>query len=343
MKSFILVMMGLCFISLAFPRDEKREINLKGKWKLTKGDDPAYAESLFDDSAWETVRVPARWENEDLPDYDGYAWYRVSFYVSDRLAGKVLYLALGKIDDVDQTYLNGKFLNASGSFPPDYVTAYNTDRFYFIPKDYLNFNADNVIAVRVYDEYGEGGIVSGNVGIYSVDQVPLLIDLTGQWKFRLGDNETWGRVDLNERQWQSINVPGTWESQGYDQYDGFAWYRKQVFITAEHAKEKLILSLGRIDDLDEVFINGEKIGGVGPINDLENLNEKNSFWQQERYFYIPPKLIRADQDNIIAVRVYDIMQNGGIYEGGIGITTQRAYIKFKDTRSRSFWDILFNN
>jgi hypothetical protein len=343
MKYLIPLLITLSFLSIALPANEKREINLKGKWKLKSGDDPSFAASSFNDSGWKTARVPARWEDEGLTDHDGYGWYRISFYVSDRLAGKVLYLALGKIDDVDQTYLNGKLINNSGSFPPNYVTAYNTDRFYFIPKDYLNFNGDNVIAVRVYDQGGDGGIVSGNVGIYSVNQVPLILDLSGQWKFRLGDSETWNRMDLNERQWQSIIVPGTWESQGYDQQDGFAWYRKQVLITTEHAKEKLILSLGRIDDVDEVFFNGEKIGGVGPINDLDKLNEQNSFWSQERYYYILPKLIHADQDNIIAVRVYDIGQNGGIYDGAIGITTQRAYLKFKDTKSRSFWDLFFND
>jgi hypothetical protein len=343
MKPLILFMMGLCLLSIVFPRNEKREINLKGKWKFETGDSIIYANPTFDDSRWQTVRVPEPWEDEGAPNYDGYAWYRISCYIPDRLEGKTLYLALGKIDDVDETYLNGRLLSSSGTFPPNYATAFNDDRFYFIPKDFINFNGDNILAVRVYDESGSGGIITGNVGIYSVNQVPLLVNLSGQWKFRLGDNESWNRFDLNEREWQSIMVPGTWENQGYQEYDGFAWYRKSVFINYDWSNEKLILSLGRIDDLDEVFINGEKVGGVGPIDDFDNLSNENDFWNQERYYYIPPNLLRVNQENKIAVRVYDKSGFGGIYDGAIGITTQKEYLKYKDTKSGSFWDKFFDN
>jgi hypothetical protein len=343
MKLLIPVILGLCFLSIAFSRDEKREINLKGKWKFETGDSMIYADPNFDDSQWQTIRVPDAWEEEGHADYDGFAWYRLSFYIPVRLKEKTIYLSLGTIDDVDETYLNGRLLNASGTFPPEYVSGYSLNRFYFIPKEFINFDDDNSLAVRVYDGGGEGGIVTGNVGIYSMNQIPLYIDLSGQWKFRLGDNESWSRSDLNEKEWQSIVVPGTWENQGYREYDGFAWYGKNILITKEQATEKLILSLGRIDDLDEVFINGEKVGGVGPINDLDHLGTENTFWNQERYYTIPSRLIRVDQENKIVVRVYDHTGFGGIYEGAIGFTTQSAYLKYKDTKSESFWDRLFNN
>lgn len=343
MKVLSLMMASVLLLSIARTGNEKREINLKGKWKFETGDSMIYADPGFNDSNWQIVRVPDTWENEGVPNYDGFAWYRITFYVPDRIEGKPLYLSLGKIDDVDQTYLNGKLLGSSGAFPPDYVTAYNQNRFYYIPHDNLIYNDDNVLAIRVYDERGAGGIVSGNVGIYSVNRVPLMISLEGQWKFRLGDESSWKHSDLDEKKWQSINVPGTWESQGYKEYDGFAWYRKKIFISEEQSNERLIMSLGRIDDIDEVFINGEKIGGLGPINDLDNLGRENNFYSQERYYYIPPNLIHSNQENQIAVRVYDGWQYGGIYDGAIGITTQKAYLKFKDTKSGSFWDLLFNN
>jgi hypothetical protein len=338
-----LILLGLCLLSIALSRNEKREINLKGKWKIETGDSMLYANPNFDDSDWQTIRVPDAWEGEGLPNYDGYAWYRIGFNLPDHLQGKTLYLALGRIDDVDETYINGKLLSSSGTFPPNYVTAYDQPRLYYIPKDFLKFNDENVIAVRVYDEKEAGGIISGNIGIYSVNQTPLLIQLSGQWKFRLGDDESWSSADLDEREWQNITVPGTWESQGYQDYNGFAWYRKKIVITKEQVDEKLIISLGRIDDLDEVFFNGEKIGGLGPINDLGNLGKENTFWNQERFYSIPSSLVRVNQENQIAIRVYDNLQNGGIYDGAIGITTQSAYLKFKDTKSSSFWDFFFDD
>jgi hypothetical protein len=51
---------------------------------------------------------------------------------------KDLYLVLGYVDDVDQTFINGHLIGVSGGFPNDYRTAYNAFRKYFIPKEYLN-------------------------------------------------------------------------------------------------------------------------------------------------------------------------------------------------------------
>ena len=77
-----------------------------------------------------------------------------------------LYLMMGRIDDADEVYLNGKEIGKSGKFPPDYVTAYDRTRKYIIPAGYLKEDGENVIAVKVYDSYLEGGIVDGPTGIY---------------------------------------------------------------------------------------------------------------------------------------------------------------------------------
>ena len=77
-----------------------------------------------------------------------------------------IYLVLGRIDDADVVYLNGKVLGKSGKFPPNFETGLQQRRKYTIPAGYLKENAENIIAVKVYDTYLEGGIVDGPVGIY---------------------------------------------------------------------------------------------------------------------------------------------------------------------------------
>src|SRR5687768_1516545 len=52
-------------------------IDLEGVWKFAKGDDPAYADPAFDDSAWADIVVPG--DGTPFDDYDGYAWYRLDF------------------------------------------------------------------------------------------------------------------------------------------------------------------------------------------------------------------------------------------------------------------------
>src|SRR5205823_2236608 len=124
---------------------------IPGPWRLRTGDDPRYATREFDEDTWETVPVPKPWEEAGHPDYDGYAWYRTRFPLPPAPAGRPAYLELGKVDDVDETFLNGVKLGATGAFPPNYRSEWQAYRRYRIPVDALNWGGENVLAVRVYD------------------------------------------------------------------------------------------------------------------------------------------------------------------------------------------------
>jgi hypothetical protein len=87
--------------------------------------------------------------------------------------------------------------------------------------------------------------------------------------------------------------------------------------------------LGKIDDLDQVFINGQLIGGTGDLVAGESRRVHTSYEHQEfRGYYIPAGLLRENQVNVIAVRVYDSGGIGGIYQGPVGLITQESYINF---------------
>ncbi|NOZ57651.1 MAG: glycoside hydrolase, partial [Calditrichaeota bacterium] len=167
----------------------KLEIDLTGEWRVEIGDDPRYRDPDFDDTGWERIAVPSAWENEGFPGYDGYAWYRIHFTVPAELKTERLYLRLGRVDDVDEVFLNGIRIGGKGSFPPKFKTAWDDRRTYRIPPRALRFDAENVLAVRVYDVGGAGGIVDGPVGIFSrLDVLKLALDLSGKWKFEVGDD-----------------------------------------------------------------------------------------------------------------------------------------------------------
>lgn len=140
-------------------------VMLPERWRFTLGDNPAFSAPAFNDSAWAFIDVPSWWENEGYGDYNGIGWYRTRFSVDKKYAGKPMYLLLGKIDDADEVWLNGAKIGATGRFPPDSVTAWNQVRIYKIPAKVLS--SSNVLAVRVYDMIGAGGIVSGPVGLYN--------------------------------------------------------------------------------------------------------------------------------------------------------------------------------
>ena len=81
------------------------------------------------------------------------------------------------------------------------------------------------------------------------------------------------------------------------------------------SETSLILALGRIDDTDTVYFNGEMIGNTGEFpNDHSNRTDY-MYWSHDRFYFIPTQFILPEEKNTIAVRVYDFGQHGGIYEG----------------------------
>jgi hypothetical protein len=311
-------------------RGYRKEISLQCKWHFEIGDSLVYAGSDFDESAWDVIDVPECWENAGYPGYDGYGWYRIRIPVPKKFQNKYLVLRLGRINDVDEVYINGRKLNQWGYHGPFYHSASDMEREYEIPQEFLYFGQTNVIAVRVYDREGCGGIFEGPVGIYSrpENEKLLTIRLLGTWKFSPGDSMLWAQPDYNDSGWSDITVPCFWEHQGFPELDGLAWYRRSVFLGRQLSKKHLILAAGKINDVDEVYFNGVLIGRTGSIEPLQSEIDGVSTWRLERFYEIPNNCIRWDSDNVIAIRVYDYLKTGGIWYGPIGIATRDAHINY---------------
>ncbi len=318
--------------------------DLRGSWRFEIGDDIEWAHPDFDDSGWEEVTVPSAWEDQGFPGYDGIAWYRTRFEAPFEWQGKTLHLLMGYIDDVDEVYLNGHFLGFMGQFPPNYIGSDNIPREYHLPVDYLNLSGTNTIAVRIYDHMLAGGIVRGRVGIYEEKQV-LTPDfpLGGTWLFSTGDDPDRSDPSFDDRGWTEVYVPAYWETQGYKGYNGFGWYRKRFRLPPNLIGEKLILLLGKIDDLDETYLNGRRVGRTGvipPQGDMFNRAEYSFL----RAYTIPPDMLYGDRDNVVAVRVYDGWLHGGIYQGPVGIVTRDRYLAWEKEagdRGKSLFQKLF--
>jgi sialate O-acetylesterase len=308
-----------------------RVLDLRGQWKFEIGDNMDRAKPGFDDSDWEYIFVPAPWEDEGYPGYDGYAWYRKTFVISEKDYNKPFTLRLGYIDDVDEVYLNGQFISFSGLFPPNYVTGHGFERVYPIPREYLNYEGENLLAVRIYDDELHGGITDGKIGIYELKGYLIPdIDLSGNWKFRTGDDPEWKEPDFVDMNWDKIFVPAFWETQGYKDYNGFGWYRTEFKIPSNFADEKLILLVGRIDDLDETYLNGNRIGRTGRIYDNPDRMTTSNEYLELRAYFIPEEHINYRGKNVLAVRVYDQWLHGGIYSGPIGIVKQERFLQWQD-------------
>lgn len=314
MKRLIyVILLALPFLSIG--EDLKRVVDLRGYWKFSIGDNPRWSQPDYNDQSWEKIFVPSPWENEGFSGFDGYAWYRITVDLRN-ISDNNLYLILGYIDDVDKVYVNGHLIGFSGSFPPDFYTAFNARRKYYIPEGVLNRNGRNVIAVRVFDTILEGGIIKGDVGIYANKAMPKeSFLLEGNWKFREGDNKAWSEVSYKDAHWDEIMVPSLWRSLKKTHIEGAAWYRKEIALTEELLTEdNLVLIAGKIDDFDETYINGVLIGET---NDRRPYGWSGSY-QKLRVYEIPENLLKKE-GNLISIRVLDIGGDAGIYAGPLAI------------------------
>ena len=149
----------------------------------------------------------------------------------------------------------------------------------------------------------------------------MVVDLSGRWQFRTGDHPDWKQRKVRTADWDEITVPGFWEAQGFESYNGYAWYRKSFYLPEKAGMDQtLYLLLGKVDDMDETFINGFQIGSTGNL-ESRNIQDGNPY-RTARIYPIPAEILQPGDYNLLSVRVYDGSLDGGIYEGPIGIITR---------------------
>ena len=108
--------------------------------------------------------------------------------------------------------------------------------------------------------------------------------------------------DFDDHSWPEMILPTLWERTSLGEFDGVVWFRKQVIIPKSWIGHNLIIQLGPIDDVDETYVNGRRIGGY--IAD--------GYWKVDRIYRIPAEFVK-DTTLQIAVRVIDTQGGGGIW------------------------------
>jgi len=167
-----LLFTGILFLPMIFCRAQHPDAIRMAEARFITGDDPAWKDPSFDDSGWKVVRTGVVWQAQGYRDYHGYAWYRMHVAIpsSLRTGGKwkdSLRIFLAHVNDVDETFLNGKKIGQTGGFPSDpggYVSKWPAVREYHVAVDdsAVRWDKENVIAVRDYDGGGTGGIFMGH-------------------------------------------------------------------------------------------------------------------------------------------------------------------------------------
>lgn len=148
---------------------DKGFVNSKAVW----------AAADLEDNTWKTMEVPGLMQDQGLKGFNGIVWFRKTIDIPAKWVGKELTLNVGVIDDNDFTYFNGVQVG--------HTEGWMAPRSYKIPKELVK-KGKAVIAVRVMDTGGTGGI-NGSPESISLHRSQLdVIPLAGDWKYQISLN-----------------------------------------------------------------------------------------------------------------------------------------------------------
>ena len=139
-------------------------------------------------------------------------------------------------------------------------------------------------------------------------------------RFQVGDNPAWSHPAFDDSAWPVFTLDKDWNQQGIRNPNAYAWYRLHVVIPSELKKgvsKDVMLDLGPIDDTDETFLNGVKVGKTG--SNPEDPDGYSGEWSEPRRYIVDASLVKWDEENIIAVRVYNGGDPGGFYQRPVWI------------------------
>ena len=134
-----------------------------------------WAQPGFDDTSWKNIQLPCMLQ-ELWPSTNGIFWFRKTVDIPASWAGKDLTLSLGPVDDIDETYWDGKLVGSDN--------LWNKAREYTIPARLVK-GGQAVICIRCTDDHGEGGLYGAPDLLFLQGPDGKKIGLDNEWKVTL--------------------------------------------------------------------------------------------------------------------------------------------------------------
>ncbi len=112
-----------------------------------------------------------------------------------------------------------------------------------------------------------------------------------------GVSQQWYAVEYDDSQWATIDSGKSYQSQGYPDYVGITWYRKDFFVPDDWNKKTISLEIGFVSEGSSLYINGALVGNFSGWNLSLGISS----------------LLRAGQNNLICIKVGQSSPDGGLY------------------------------
>jgi len=85
------------------------------------------------------------------------------------------------------------------------------------------------------------------------------INLSGKWKYNLGDDVTYANMDYNDENWNDVDIPYLLPSLNDEKC---VWFRKAIFVPEYYKEQKYMLRLGAFPASAHLYLNGELVGQI---------------------------------------------------------------------------------
>jgi alpha-L-fucosidase 2 len=197
-------------------KEEDRYAAEKKAWLDKVRADTGFAREDIDDHLWKDMKLPTPdgWEAIGMQGLDGAVWFRVAIDLPRNWGGRDLVLDLGRIRDMDYTYVNGILVGTGEG---------STKRRNYTIKASVLRPGRNVIAIQVLNFDDKGGMagVKGrdNLLLRLKDRGSPVIALPSVWKYKI-QNEDPPALPKYEAEYQPfgdlfIRCPGQDKVTGY--------------------------------------------------------------------------------------------------------------------------------
>ncbi len=150
--------------------DRSLDFTSRSVVRITRGDEPAFADPRYDDSSWNIIPLPHNW-NRLFPGYTGICWYRLHVVFPSQPPSRAVGVFLGEIVDADEVYFNGELIGSTGSIDPR-RSDYDRKRIYEIPHRLIRPGEENVLAIRVAGKFYD--INGPHMGPFVIGQMQKL-------------------------------------------------------------------------------------------------------------------------------------------------------------------------
>jgi sigma-B regulation protein RsbU (phosphoserine phosphatase) len=177
------------------------------------------------------------------------------------------------------------------------------------------------------------------------ERLPI-VEIHDQWRFHTGDDPSWSDPNFDDSSWKLLRSDLPWDGQGYPGYRGFAWYRFQVVLPANHSP--LTLFIPAINGNYQVFAGGRRVGQLGGLRPENSLVRSFTVGSQ-RLIPLPNDLTSARAPLSIAIRVWldprlPINNGGGGLQSAIRIGDAGLLDEWRTLQIRSgFWSVFAAN